>query len=99
MKREMDPLKLRNAFEPMPDGCYNALMKAARSVKEERTVKRAALRTIAIAACIILAAMAAAVAAGSILGTLDEIPAEAREEPHLHLECLKDGDYLDPERQ
>ena len=66
MKRETDPLKLRNAFEPMPDGCYNALMKAARSVKEERTVKRAALRTIAIAACIILAAMAAAVAAGSI---------------------------------
>ena len=39
------------------------------------------------------------VAAGSILGTLDEIPAEAREEPHLHLECLKDGDYLDPKRQ
>ena len=71
MKREMDPLKLRNAFEPMPDGCYNALMKAARSVKEERTVKRAALRTIAIAACIILAAMAAAVAAGSILGWND----------------------------
>ena len=71
MKRETDPLKLRNAFEPMPDGCYNALMKAARSVKEERTVKRAALRTIAIAACIILAAMAAAVAAGSILGWND----------------------------
>ena len=52
MKRETDPLKLRNAFEPMPDGCYNALMKAARSVKEERTVKRAALRTIAIATCV-----------------------------------------------
>ena len=71
MKREMDPLKLRNAFEPMPDGCYNALMKAARSVKEEKTVKRTAFRTAVVAACIILAAMAAAVAAGSILGWND----------------------------
>ena len=64
MKRETDPLNLRSAFEPMPDGCYNALMKAARSVKEERTVKRAALRTIAIAVCIILAAMAAYIVSG-----------------------------------
>lgn len=71
MKRETDPLKLRNAFEPMPDGCYNALMKAARSVKEEKPVKRTAFRTAVIAACIILAAMAAAVAAGSILGWND----------------------------
>ena len=71
MKRETDPLKLRNAFETMPDGCYNALMKAARSVKEEKPVKRTAFRTAVIAACIILAAMAAAVAAGSILGWND----------------------------
>lgn len=71
MKRETDPLKLRNAFEPMPDGCYNALMKAARSVKEEKTVKRTAFRTAVVAVCIILAAMAAAVAAGSILGWND----------------------------
>ena len=71
MKRETDPLKLRSAFEPMPDGCYNALMKAARSVKEEKPVKRTVFRTAVIAVCIILTAMAAAVAAGSILGWND----------------------------
>lgn len=71
MKRDMEPINLRDAFQPMPEGCYDALMHAARSVKEEKTVKRAALRTIAIAACIILAATAAAIAAGSILGWND----------------------------
>lgn len=71
MKRETDPLNLRSAFEPIPDGCYNALMKATRSVKEEKPVKRTAFRTVVIAACIILAAMAAAVAAGNILGWND----------------------------
>lgn len=71
MKRNMDSMNLRSAFEPMPDGCYNALMKAARSVKEEKPVKRTVFRTVVIAVCIILAAMAAAVAAGSILGWND----------------------------
>ncbi|MDD6319776.1 MAG: M23 family metallopeptidase [Oscillospiraceae bacterium] len=39
------------------------------------------------------------VTAGSTLGKLGEIPAEARMGTHLHLECRKDGACLDPEQQ
>ena len=71
MKRDMENLDLRNAFKPTPDKCHDALMTAARSVKEEEPVKRATIRTILIAACIILATMAIAVAATNSFGWKD----------------------------
>ena len=71
MKRDFDNLNLRDAFPSMPDECRNALMTAARSVKEEEPVKRITVRTILIAACIIIATAAIAMAAGQILGWND----------------------------
>ncbi len=71
MKRDMEALNLRNAFGPMPEACRDALMTAARSVREEEPVKRFTVRTALIAACIILATIAAAIAAGSIFGWND----------------------------
>ncbi len=71
MKRDFDNLNLRDAFPSMPDECRNALMTAARSVKEEEPVKRITVRTILIAACIIIATAAIAMAAGQIFGWND----------------------------
>ncbi len=72
MKREMEELNLRDAFRPMPESCRNALMRAARSVKEEeKPVKRVTFRAVLIAACIIIATAAASVAAGNIFGWTD----------------------------
>ena len=71
MKRDMDNLDLRSAFAPMPAETRNALMNAARSVKEEEPVKKAAFRTVLIAACVIVATMAVAMAAGQIFGWND----------------------------
>ena len=71
MKRDLDNLDLRGAFKPMPDECRNALITAACSVKEEEPVKRITIRTVLIAACIIIATMAIAVAAGQIFGWTD----------------------------
>ena len=31
------------------------------------------------------------------LGTAGSIPAETSGDAHIHLECVKDGAYLDPE--
>lgn len=71
MKSDMEALNLRNAFGPMPEACRDALMTAARSVREEEPVKRFTARTVLIAACIIIATMAIAVAAGKIFGWTD----------------------------
>ena len=71
MKREMDNLNLRDAFGPMPDDIREALLTTARSVKEEEPVKRITIRTVLIAAAIILVTMAAAIAAGNIFGWND----------------------------
>ena len=71
MKRDLDNLDLRGAFKPMPDECRNALMTAACSVKEEEPVKRVTFRAVLIAACIIIATMAIAMAAGQIFGWTD----------------------------
>ena len=69
MKRDMDELNMRDAFQPMPEPCRDALMRAARSVKEEeKPVKRVTFRAVLIAACIIIVTAAAAMAAGSIFG-------------------------------
>ena len=71
MKRDMDSINLRGAFAPMPEETRNALMNTARSVKEEEPVRRAAISTLCIAVCIIIAATAVAMAAGSIFGWID----------------------------
>ena len=71
MKRKMDELNLRNAFQPMPEGCRDALMDAARSVREEDKMKRTAFRTVLIIALILAATMAAAVASSRIFGWTD----------------------------
>lgn len=63
MKREMDQLDLKQAFHPVPEPCYRALMDAARSVREEKPVKRISYRAVVIAAVILIAAMAVAYAA------------------------------------
>ena len=67
----MDNMNLRDAFRPMPEETRDALMIAARSVKEDEPVKKATFRTVLIAACIIMATMAVAVAAGNIFGWND----------------------------
>lgn len=71
MKRDMDNLNLRDAFRSMPEETRDALMSAARSVKEDEPVKKAAFRTVLIAACVIVATMAVALAAGQIFGWND----------------------------
>ena len=38
MKRDMENLNLRDSFKPTPDKCHDALMTAARSVKEEEKI-------------------------------------------------------------
>lgn len=71
MKRDMEHLDLQEAFRPMPEDCRDALMRAARSVREEEKMKRATLRTVLIAALIIVATTAMALASGKIFGWID----------------------------
>lgn len=71
MKRDMDRLNLRDAFAKEPKSCHEALMAAARSVKEDEPVKKNAMRTVLVAALMILAMMTVAVAAGNFLGWTD----------------------------
>ena len=40
MKRDLEHLDLKQAFHPVPEACRRALMDAARSVGEEKPVKR-----------------------------------------------------------
>ena len=68
MKRDMDNLNLRDAFRPMSEETRDLMMNTARSLKEEEPVKKATFRTVLIAACIIMATMAVAVAAGNVFG-------------------------------
>ena len=71
MKRNMENLNLRDTFKATPDKCRDALMTAARSVREEEPVRRISFRAVLIAACIILATMAIAIAATKTLGWAD----------------------------
>ncbi len=71
MKRDMENLNLRDTFKATPDKCRDALMTAARSVREEEPVRRISFRAVLIAACIILATMAIAIAATKTLGWAD----------------------------
>jgi len=72
MKYDMDHLDLKSAFPAEPEACHEALMNAARSVREEKSkVKRFSVRTALIAALIIVATVAVAVAAGQYFGWSD----------------------------
>ncbi|MBQ7003152.1 MAG: hypothetical protein IJN57_04180 [Oscillospiraceae bacterium] len=71
MKRDLDELNIRNAFAQEPAACHDALMNAAFSVKEEKTVKKASFRVALVVALIIVATMTVAVAAGNLLGFVD----------------------------
>ena len=71
MKRDFENLNLRDAFRAEPDFCHAALMDAARSVKEEKAMKKASFRVVLIAAMIIMSLTAVAFAAGSMLGWTD----------------------------
>ena len=59
---------LRDAYPEMPQDCRDALMRAARSVRED---KRFTLRTALIAALLIIVTTAAALAAADALGWTD----------------------------
>ena len=71
MKRDMKEIDLQNAFWPMTDECHDKLTTALSGLREEKPVKRFTARTVLIAACIIVALMAVAYAAGRILGWTD----------------------------
>ena len=71
MKRDMKDIDLQNAFWPMTDECHDRLTTALSGLREEQPVKRFTARTVLIAACIIVALMAVAYAAGRILGWKD----------------------------
>jgi len=62
----------QNAFKPVPDACYQALMAAAHSVQEEPIVKKK-LSTAAVFAIIIVLAVGAALAAISLQSTGEQI--------------------------
>ena len=68
MKRDMKDIDLQNAFWPMTDECHDRLNTALSGLREEQPVKRFTARTVLIAACIIVALMAVAYAAGQIFG-------------------------------
>ena len=70
MKRELDNLDFHKAFTTIPTQCQQALLNAARSVKEAKQVKRASFRAVLIAAIIIIITMAVAFAAQQ-LGWVD----------------------------
>lgn len=71
MKRDMKDIDLQNAFWPMTEECHDKLLTALSGLREEKPVKRFTARTVLIAACIIVALMAVALAAGQILGWTD----------------------------
>lgn len=72
MKRDMDRLDLRGAFRNEPERCHQALMDAARSVREEKeTMRRNPIRTLVIAAVVVMTMLTTAFAAGEIFGWTD----------------------------
>lgn len=65
MKREWDGIDLRKAFSPEPAACHDALMNAARSVREEDCMKRVSFGMILLAVMLVIAMTTAAYAAGN----------------------------------
>ena len=64
LERELQNLK--DQFPPMPDACHQALMNAARSVKEEEKMKKFTMRTVLVTALILALTAAVALAAGQL---------------------------------
>lgn len=71
MKRNIEQLGLRSAFPEEPEACHAALMNAARSVKEEKTMKKTSIRVALLVALMILCTAAVAAAASGLLGWSD----------------------------
>lgn len=72
MKRDLENLDLRAAFREEPERCHQALMDAARSVREEKTkMKHFSMRAVLIAALVIMTMLTTAFAAGEIFGWTD----------------------------
>ena len=69
-ERDWENLNLRDAFPETPQDCHDALLRAARSAKEEKKVKyvRFSLRTALIAALLVLTMTAVALAATGMVG-------------------------------
>ena len=70
MKRDLTSPDLRSAFPAMPDSCRSALTDAARSVQEEKKMKKATFRAVLIAAITAIVTTAVALAANN-LGWVD----------------------------
>ncbi len=71
-RREWEPQNLEDAFVPMPEDVRVSLLRAAGSVKEEEPkMKRITMRSVLIAALILIAMTAVALAAGELLGWTD----------------------------
>ncbi len=72
MKRNLDEIDFRAAFREEPESCHRALMHAARSVKEEKqTMKKRSMRTLLIAAVLIVSMLTTAFAAEKLFGWSD----------------------------
>ena len=70
-KRNLETLNLRDAYPEMPQECRDALLFAARSVQEEKKMKKFTFRTLALTAALLLLTAAAALAAADALGWTD----------------------------
>lgn len=72
MKCNLDELDLRAAFREEPERCHQALMDAARSVREDKQpMRKHSLKTIVIALAAALSMLTTAFAAGELLGWTD----------------------------
>lgn len=72
MKRTLNEIDFRAAFRDEPEGCHRALMHAARSVKEEKNaMKKQSMRTLLIAAVLIVSMLTTAFAAEKLFGWSD----------------------------
>lgn len=72
MKHSLDEIDLRAAFREEPESCHRALMHAARSVKEEKQpMKKQTMRTLLIAAVLVLSMLTTAFAAEKLFGWSD----------------------------
>ena len=69
------------------DGVWGMVVEIA--ANEQMTLRYCGLQEVAVA-------QGDTVALGQRIGTLGEVPAELSGEPHLHLEVLRGGAYLDP---
>ena len=78
MKRELDQMNLRNAFGGMPAEMHDALMRTARSVKEEEPMKKRISATLILAIVLGMAMIGTAYALFS---------SQAAQEPAARQDC------------